>query len=102
MSRPRVDLQGREIVLGVRAEHITIGADGVPARVLVVEPLGSHALVTALVGKTAVKVQAPIDVGVRPDQAINLRFDEATVLRIADGYEQAAGFASLRPPTSHD
>jgi len=26
-----------------------------------------------------VKVQAPIDVGVRPDQAINLRFDEATV-----------------------
>jgi len=79
MSRPRVDLQGREIVLGVRAEHITIGADGVPARVLVVEPLGSHALVTALVGKTAVKVQAPIDVGVRPDQAINLRFDEATV-----------------------
>src|SRR5438093_5251609 len=79
MSRPRVDLEGREIVLGVRAEHITIGADGVPARVMVVEPLGSHALVTALVGKTAVKVQAPIDVGVRPDQAINLRFDEATV-----------------------
>jgi len=79
MSRPRVDLQGREVVLGVRAEHITIGADGVPARVMVVEPLGSHALVTALVGKTAVKVQAPIDVNVRADEAINLRFDEATV-----------------------
>jgi len=79
MSRPRDDLQGREMVLGVRAEHITIGAEGVPARVMVVEPLGSHALVTALVGKTAVKVQAPIDVNVRADQAINLRFDEATV-----------------------
>jgi len=79
MSRPRVDLQGREMVLGVRAEHITIGAEGIPARVMVVEPLGSHALVTALIGKTAVKVQAPIDVGVRPDEAINLRFDEATV-----------------------
>jgi len=79
MSRPRADLQGREMVLGVRAEHITIAGDGVPARVMVVEPLGSHALVTVLVGKTAVKIQAPIDVAVRPDQAINLRFDEATL-----------------------
>src|SRR5207245_629624 len=72
-------LQGREMVLGVRAEHITIADDGIPARVMVVEPLGSHALVTVLVGKTAVKVQAPIDVAVRPDQAINLHFDEATL-----------------------
>ena len=79
MSRRRDDVQGREMVLGVRAEHITIGAEGVLARVMVVEPLGSHALVTALVGKTAVKVQAPIDVDVRADQTINLRFDEATV-----------------------
>ena len=30
-------------------------------------------------GKTPVKVQAPIDVAVQPDQAINLRFDEATL-----------------------
>ena len=79
MSRSRADLQGREMMLGVRAEHITIAGDGVPARVMVIEPLGSHALVTVLVGKTPVKVQAPIDVAVRPDQAINLRFDEATL-----------------------
>ena len=79
MSRSRADLQGREMVLGVRAEHITIAGDGIPARVLVIEPLGSHALVTVLVGKTAVKVQAPIDVAVRPDEAINLRFNEATL-----------------------
>jgi len=65
LSRPRGE-QGRELLLGVRAEHIVIGGGGIPAKVL-------------LVGKTAVKVQAPIDVGVRPDQAINLRFDEATV-----------------------
>src|SRR5437868_7331913 len=54
MSRSRADVQARDMVLGVRAEHITIGAEGVPARVMVVEPLGSHALVTAIVGKTAV------------------------------------------------
>ncbi len=79
ITRLRGDLQGREMVLGVRAEHITIAGDGIPARVLVVEPLGSHALVTVMVGKTAVKVQAPIDVAVRPDQAVNLHFNEATL-----------------------
>jgi len=79
ITRMRGDLQGREMVLGVRAEHITIAGEGIPAHVMVVEPLGSHALVTVLVGKTPVKVQAPIDVAVRPDQAINLHFDEATL-----------------------
>jgi aspartyl-tRNA(Asn)/glutamyl-tRNA(Gln) amidotransferase subunit A len=31
-------------------------------------------------------------------QVIGRAFDEATVLRIADAYERAAGFAELRPP----
>jgi len=80
ITRLRGDMQGREVVLGVRAEHITIAVNGgIPARVMIVEPLGSHALVTVLIGNTAVKVQAPIDVAVRPDQAINLLFDEATL-----------------------
>jgi len=33
-------------------------------------------------------------------QVIGRAFDEATILRIADAYERAAGFADLRPPTS--
>jgi aspartyl-tRNA(Asn)/glutamyl-tRNA(Gln) amidotransferase subunit A len=33
-------------------------------------------------------------------QVIGRAFDEATVLRVADAYERAAGFADLRPPTS--
>jgi multiple sugar transport system ATP-binding protein len=79
ISRSRVE-QGRELLLGIRAEHIAIGGgEGIPAKVLVVEPLGSHALVTAVVGKTAVKVQAPVDVDVRPDQSIALHFDESRV-----------------------
>jgi multiple sugar transport system ATP-binding protein len=82
-------MQGRELLLGVRAEHITIGAEGIPARVLVVEPLGAHALVTVVVGKTAVKVQAPIDVGVRPDQTVTLDLDEET-LRWMDASTGAA------------
>jgi aspartyl-tRNA(Asn)/glutamyl-tRNA(Gln) amidotransferase subunit A len=35
-------------------------------------------------------------------QVIGRAFDEATVLRVADAYERAAGFASLRPPTARD
>ncbi|HEV8535996.1 MAG TPA: ABC transporter ATP-binding protein [Candidatus Limnocylindria bacterium] len=79
LARGRAEHAGREMLLGVRAEHIEIGTDGVPAKVLVVEPLGSHALVTALVGKTAVKVQAPIGIGVKPDEMVRLRFDESRV-----------------------
>ena len=35
-------------------------------------------------------------------QVIGRAFDEATILRVADAYERAAGFADLRPPTAHD
>ncbi len=33
-------------------------------------------------------------------QVVGRAFDEATILRIADAYERAAGFADLRPPTA--
>src|SRR5918996_1353529 len=33
-------------------------------------------------------------------QVIGRAFDESTILRVADAYERAAGFAQLRPPTS--
>jgi aspartyl-tRNA(Asn)/glutamyl-tRNA(Gln) amidotransferase subunit A len=35
-------------------------------------------------------------------QVIGRAFDEATVLRVADAYQRAAGFADLRPPTARD
>jgi aspartyl-tRNA(Asn)/glutamyl-tRNA(Gln) amidotransferase subunit A len=35
-------------------------------------------------------------------QVIGRAFDEATILRVADAYERAAGFAFLRPPTARD
>jgi aspartyl-tRNA(Asn)/glutamyl-tRNA(Gln) amidotransferase subunit A len=35
-------------------------------------------------------------------QVIGRAFDEATVLRVADAYQRASGFADLRPPTAHD
>jgi len=63
---------GRPLLMGVRAEHLTLGGGDIPARVLVSEPLGSHALITAMVGTTPLKVQAPIQTVVRPDEQIHL------------------------------
>jgi multiple sugar transport system ATP-binding protein len=68
-------MTGREMLLGVRAEHITIGADGVPARVLVVEPLGSHLLLTVDVGGEVLKVNTRVDFPVEPEQTIYLRLE---------------------------
>jgi multiple sugar transport system ATP-binding protein len=65
----------REILLGIRAEHLHVNGDDLNARVLVVEPLGSHALITALIGKTPVKVQAPVDSAVKPDEPVGLGLD---------------------------
>ena len=70
-GRPPVS-DGRTLLMGVRAEHLTLGGGDIPARVLVSEPLGSHALITAMVGKTPVKVQVPIDTRVQPDEEIRL------------------------------
>src|SRR5438309_12076096 len=58
-SRPRAE-QGRELVLGVGADHIVTGAGGILAKVGVAEAIGSNALVTSVVGKTALQVQVPV------------------------------------------
>ena len=70
---------GGEIVMGVRAEHLRIAAEGLPAAVLVVEPLGSHALVTARIGGVPVKIEAPVDVGLRSDEPIHVVVDQARI-----------------------
>ena len=70
---------GRKLLLGIRAEQISFADDGLAAKVLVVEPLGANALVTVMVGKTALKVEAPVDTTVKPDQDVHLAFDLAHV-----------------------
>jgi multiple sugar transport system ATP-binding protein len=79
LSRTPAKADGRPVLLGVRAEHMRIADGGLPARISVVEPLGSHALVTAIVGKTLIKVQAPIGLRAKPDDEVHLAMDEAMV-----------------------
>jgi sn-glycerol 3-phosphate transport system ATP-binding protein len=54
------------VTVGARPEHLRLGTvtdeGAVSARVDFVEPLGSHVLVTALIGQTRVIVQAPAGV----------------------------------------
>jgi multiple sugar transport system ATP-binding protein len=61
---------GNEVLVGIRAENIVAetseSPDGIGAKIEVVEPLGSHLLLTALVGGQRLKVMARADAEVRP------------------------------------
>ncbi len=77
----------RDIWLGIRAENIepsattTVGA--LQGRVLVVEPLGSHTLLTVRVGSALVKVNARADAPFRADQELWLKLS-ADKVRLLD------------------
>jgi len=70
-------LAPRKLVLGIRAEAIEVegdpGEDLVAATVLVVEPLGSHNLLTVRAGSDVLKVSTPADFFPRPDSEVWLR-----------------------------
>jgi multiple sugar transport system ATP-binding protein len=67
-------LAGRKLVLGIRAESIQVATapvDGaIRATVVVVEPLGSHNLLTVRSGDDMLKVSAPPDLFPAPDSDV--------------------------------
>jgi multiple sugar transport system ATP-binding protein len=70
-----------DVLVGIRAENIQAGVepfeDAVRASTLVVEPLGSHLLVTASIGQQGLKVVTPADFPAHPNRDLWLRFDLA-------------------------
>jgi multiple sugar transport system ATP-binding protein len=70
---------GRTVLMGVRPENMTVATsaaeNALRARVLVVEPLGSHKLVTAQVGAESAKVSVPMDSPVEANQDVWLTFE---------------------------
>jgi multiple sugar transport system ATP-binding protein len=74
---------GRSLLLGIRAENIelnlTPGEGDLRGRVLVVEPLGSHNLVTLQVGDTRLKATTRPDEILAPDQEVGIVIDDARV-----------------------
>ncbi|HEX8134893.1 MAG TPA: ABC transporter ATP-binding protein [Actinomycetes bacterium] len=72
-----------EVLVGIRAENIRTEVEPFPdalqARTRVVEPLGSHLLITADVGEQAIKITTPADFPAHPNRELWLRFDPAKV-----------------------
>ncbi|NBK39443.1 sn-glycerol-3-phosphate ABC transporter ATP-binding protein UgpC [Pseudomonas soli] len=80
------ELEGREIILGVRPEQISLGAaegNGMPAiraEVQVTEPTGPDLLVFVTLNQTKVCCRLAPDVTCRVGDSLNLQFDPARVL----------------------
>ncbi len=80
LVQPRLaKLAGRDVFVGIRPENTFLAPNRAPnalrARVLVVEPLGSHQLVTVQVGEAIAKVTMPMDQRVEPQQEMWLNLD---------------------------
>jgi multiple sugar transport system ATP-binding protein len=67
-------LAGRPLVMGIRAENIEVhqeaGPGRVPAKVLVLEPLGAHNLLTVQAGDDTLRVATRADVFPAPDSDV--------------------------------
>jgi len=70
-----------ETLVGIRAENIVPATEpspgALPARTQVVEPLGSHLLLTAAIGEQLLKVVAPVDFPAQPNRDLWLRLEPA-------------------------
>jgi multiple sugar transport system ATP-binding protein len=68
-----------EVNIGIRAENIEMlrqrTEDSMEATVRVIEPLGSHLLVTLALGEQLVKVTVRTDFAIQPGQKVGLRVD---------------------------
>jgi multiple sugar transport system ATP-binding protein len=76
-------LIGRKLVLGIRAESIVVESkpgDGlIEATVVVVEPLGSHNLLTVTSGKDTLKVSTSPHVFPEPNSSVWLRLEPGRI-----------------------
>jgi multiple sugar transport system ATP-binding protein len=74
---------GQQLVLGIRAENIDLSTDaqrsGLRGKVLVIEPLGSHNLVTLRIGDGQVKATTRPDEQLSPDQEVSLVIDASRI-----------------------
>ena len=71
------------VMLGIRPEYIEVVMssvpDGIPAEVVVLEPAGPNQLLTARVGREAVKVTVATDLAILPAQRVWLRMSPSRI-----------------------
>ncbi|TPE49604.1 ABC transporter ATP-binding protein [Amaricoccus solimangrovi] len=66
---------GREVILGVRPEHVSVGAEGAPATVDIDEPMGSDSLLWLTFGGQSLSARAPAEHGFGRGEKVGLGFD---------------------------
>jgi multiple sugar transport system ATP-binding protein len=81
--------EGREVVVGVRPEHLAVAEDGVPAEVVVVEPTGADTQIFCKLAGVDVTAVVRERHAFRPGEAVRLKpmltflFDPASGARLA-------------------
>jgi glycerol transport system ATP-binding protein len=81
----RVTGEGGRTELGIRPEFVSLGQDGVPARVRKVSDVGRHSVVESMVGDLAVKAIAEtVDLSAGDEVKLAFRPDQTRVYR--DGW----------------
>ncbi|MEN5035786.1 sn-glycerol-3-phosphate ABC transporter ATP-binding protein UgpC [Pseudomonas sp. TWI929] len=97
-------LDGREVILGIRPEQIALGAGegnglpGIRAEVQVTEPIGPDLLVFVTLNQTKVCCRLAPDVPCRVGDSLNLQFDPARVLLFDANSGERLHLASTAAP----
>ncbi len=77
------------VLLGVRAEDISVGDEGIPGEVYVVEPLGRDDLLTIRIGDVSIYVLADPGIGLKIGDAVHLEFNTQKVQFFDPGTEKS-------------
>ena len=90
------DYVGKPVTLGIRAENIEVqreATDGatLKARVLVVEPLGSHDLLTCQLGTEQIKVSTRPDMEVKAGEDVHLALERERTVWMDPDSERTIG-----------
>ena len=84
------DSNGKAAVMGIRPEHLMLDPNGLPAEVVVVEPMGSETQVVVRCGgqdltcifRERISAKPGETIGITPDTSVTHLFDAATGKRI--------------------
>jgi multiple sugar transport system ATP-binding protein len=67
--------EGQPIILGLRAEHLTISNDGIPCKIHLTEPLGREILLYGTIGQTSVCIAPGNRPAITRGETVSLRYD---------------------------
>ena len=75
------------LLLGVRPEDVTIGGDGIPARVTNIEFMGADTMIACAVGSQSITASVPGKAALKPGEALHLawRSDNMHFFDVASG-----------------